>query len=175
MRQLMDMLASEDLPGLYLVVTGTPDFFDGYKGLKGLAPLYQRVAVKFDDSEWDNLKAVQVRLHPFDRGRLLDVGRRVRDLYPASSPERLAARVGDDFLDTLVAAVTSGFGGQVSVTPRIFLRELVDVIDRVDQHADFDPGQRYRLQIDDDELQAEELAARHAEQEPAAAEEPRRR
>ena len=36
LRQLMDMLATDDLPGLYLVVTGTRDFFEGYKGLKGL-------------------------------------------------------------------------------------------------------------------------------------------
>ena len=47
LRQLMDMLAKEELPGLYLIVTGTRDFFEGYKGLKALAPLYQRVQVNF--------------------------------------------------------------------------------------------------------------------------------
>ena len=43
LRQLMDMLAREELPGLYLVITGTRDFFEGYKGVKSLPPLYQRV------------------------------------------------------------------------------------------------------------------------------------
>ena len=37
------------LPGLYLIVTGTRDFFEGYKGLRGAGALYQRVHVKFDE------------------------------------------------------------------------------------------------------------------------------
>ena len=83
LRQLMDMLAKDELPGLYLVITGTRDFFEGYKGLKGLAPLHQRVQVQFgEDPRFDNLRAPQVRLLPFTEGRLLEVGQRVRDLYP---------------------------------------------------------------------------------------------
>ncbi len=162
LRQLMDMLASEELPGLYLVVTGTPDFFEGYKGLKNLAPLYQRVAVKYDaDPRWDNLKAVQVRLPAFDAARLLEVGRRVRDLYPAESPERVLERIDESFLEALVSQITSGFGGQVEVTPRLFLRELVDVLDRADQHEDYDPRRHYQLDIKEDELEPDELTARH--------------
>ncbi len=163
LRQLMDMLASEELPGLYLVVTGTPDFFDGYKGLKGLAPLHQRVHVSFDDDpRFDNLRAPQVRLSPFTEQRLLEVARRVRSLYPASHPRRLAERVDDAFLGALVRQVTSGFGGQVTLAPRLFLRELIDILDRVDQHPTWDPKSRYQLDLDDAKLSAEELAARHA-------------
>ncbi len=161
LRQLMDMLASEELPGLYLIVTGTPDFFEGYKGLKGLQPLYQRVHVSFDDDpRFDNLRAPQVRLSPFTRERLLEVARRVRSLYPASHPERLASRVNDSFLAALVEQVTSGFGGKVALAPRLFLRELVDVLDRVDQHEAWDPKERYKLDLDDSKLSAQELAAR---------------
>ncbi len=162
LRQLMDMLASEELPGLYLVVTGTSDFFEGYKGLKGLPPLYQRVHVSFDDDDprFDNLRAPQVRLSPFTEERLLEVARRVRGLYPASHPERLGSRVDDAFLGALVEQVTSGFGGKVALAPRLFLRELVDVLDRVDQHEAWDPKERYKLDLDDSKLSAEELAAR---------------
>lgn len=186
LRQLMDMLASEEVPGLYLVVTGTPDFFAGYKGLKSLAPLYQRVRVSFDDDDprFDNLRAPQVRLMPFTEDRLLEVARRVRRLYPATHPERLVARVDDSFLAALVAQVTSGFGGKVALAPRLFLRELVDVLDRVDQHEAWDPKARYRFDPDDSKLSPEELAARHGEEVGVAiehggtdrtAEEPRRR
>lgn len=99
LRQLMDMLAKDELPGLYLVVTGTRDFYEGYKGLKGLAPLYQRVQVNFgEDARFDNLKAPQVRLLPFTQERLLTVGKKVRDLYPATNRERLRAKVDDHFL-----------------------------------------------------------------------------
>lgn len=164
LRQLMDMLANDDLPGLYLVVTGTRDFFEGYKGLKSLPPLFQRVQVNFgDDPRWDNLRAGQVRLHPFTEERLLTVARRICSLYPATHADRVAARVDDRFLHALVAQVTSGFGGQVALAPRLFLRELVDVLDRVDQHEGYDPVSHYRLELDDARLTAQELAARHGQ------------
>ncbi len=162
LRQLMDMLAKEELPGLYLVVTGTRDFFEGYKGLKALAPLYQRVQVTFgDDGRFDNLRAPQVRLLPFTDERLLTVGTRIRDLYPAKNAARVTGRIDDRFLRALVAQVTAGFGGKVSLAPRLFLRELVDVMDRVDIHEDYDPSSHYRLDLEDGKLTPEELAAKH--------------
>jgi hypothetical protein len=162
LRQLMDLLANEDLPGLYLVITGTRDFFEGYKGLKALAPLYQRVQVKFtDDTRFDNLKAPQVRLTPFTDDRLLMVGSRIRNLYPAKNPERLATRVDDAFLHGLVGQITDGFGGKVALAPRLFLRELIDVLDRVDIHEAYDPREHYKLEFDDSKLTPEELAAKH--------------
>lgn len=160
LRQLIDALATDQLPGLYLVVTGTRDFFEGYKGLKALAPLHQRVQVNFgEDARFDNLRAPQVRLHPFNDDRLLTVGRRIRDLYPAKNPERVKARMTDAFLSALVGQVTSGFGGKVALAPRIFLRELVDVMDRVDQHAEYEPVTHYKLELDESKLNDEELAA----------------
>lgn len=163
LRQLIDALATDQLPGLYLVVTGTRDFFEGYKGLKALAPLHQRVQVTFtDDARFDNLRAPQVRLLPFDEERLLTVGRRVRDLYLAKNGERVSARVTDAFLAALVGQVTSAFGGKVALTPRHFLRELVDVMDRVDLHAEYDPLAQFVLEVDDEKLNDVELAARKA-------------
>src|SRR5262245_44141700 len=162
LRQLMDMLAKEELPGLYLVVTGTRDFFEGYKGLKSLAPLHQRVQVNFgDDARFDNLRAPQVRLLPFTDERLLAVAARVRGIYPAKNADRIARRIDDQFLRALVAQVTAGFGGKVSLAPRLFLRELIDVIDRVDIHDEYDPAKHYRLELDDTKLTAEELAAKY--------------
>lgn len=162
LRQLMDMLAKEELPGLYLVVTGTRDFYEGYKGLKALAPLYQRVQVNFDeDGRFDNLRAPQVRLRPFTEERLLTVGTRIRDLYPAKNAERVTRRVDDRFLAALVAQVTAGFGGKIALAPRLFLRELIDVMDRVDIHADYEPAAHYKLELEDGKLTDEELAAKH--------------
>jgi len=170
LRQLVDMLANNELPGLYLVVTGTSAFFDDYKGLKGLAALYQRIVTRFDaEPAFDNLRAPQVRLPAFDEARLLDVGRRVRDLFPAQHPERKDERANDAFLVALTKKVASGFGGKVSVAPRIFLRELVDVLDKIDQYATYEPANQYDLKLDEAELTADELAARRGEQ-PVAAE-----
>ncbi|MDQ3363905.1 MAG: BREX system ATP-binding protein BrxD [Myxococcota bacterium] len=162
LRQLMDMIGKDELPGLYLVITGTRDFFEGYKGLKALAPLHQRVHVNFaDDARWDNMRSPQVRLMPFNDDRLLTVGTRVRDLYPAKNASRVATRVDDTFLRALVGQVTAGFRGKVTLAPRLFLRELIDVLDRVDIHADYDPAANYKLDLADSKLTPEELAAKH--------------
>jgi len=166
LRQLVDMLANEELPGLYLVVTGTPDFFEGYRGVKGLPPLYQRVQTSFGpDARFDNLRAPQVRLPAFDAARLLIVGKRIRDLFPAKHADR-KSKVSDAFVTALVEHVTSAFGGRVEVGPRLFLRELVDVLDRVDQHAEFDPAAHYKLTIDESALTPVELAAMHGAEVP---------
>ena len=54
-------------------------------------------------------------------------------------------------------------GGKVGIAPRIFLKKLVgDVLDRVDQHPDFDPRRHYQLTIADHELTELERHARAA-------------
>ncbi len=63
--------------------------------------------------------------------------------------------------DGLVAQVTAGFGGKVALAPRLFLRELIDVLDRVDIHEAYDPKEHYKLELDDGKLTPEELAAKH--------------
>lgn len=156
MRQLIDEVDSGRFPGLYLMITGTPAFFEGPSGLSRLPPLAQRLSVDFGtDPRFDNPRAVQVRLRGFDRDALLALGRRVRDLYAegAADPARIAAAVDDSYLATLGQAVTGSLGGKVGVAPRIFLKKLVgDVLDRVDQFADFNPRQHYALTVSDVEL-----------------------
>ena len=160
LRQLMDMLSEDRLPGLYLIVTGTPAFFEGPKGIKELAPLRDRLSVSFDgDPRFDNLKAPQVRLRAFDADRLRKVGLAVREIYPTQSPERLREKVSDAFVDALIAKLTDGFGGRVDVVPRLFLRRLVDVLDRVDAHAEYDPWTQAKLTVDRGDLRDEELEA----------------
>ncbi len=162
LRQLVDLVLAGELPGLYVVVTGTPEFFDGYKGIKGLQPLADRVQTHFgSDPKFDNLRAPQVRLAPFDAARLAEVGRRVRDLYPAQEPDRVQRRIDDRLIDGLVKNMTSAFGGKVDIVPRLFLRDLVDRLDRVDQHPDYDPAANLGMEVDESLLRVEERAARH--------------
>ncbi|NVM96160.1 BREX system ATP-binding protein BrxD [Arthrobacter wenxiniae] len=163
LRQLMDEVDSGRFPGLYLVMTGTPAFFDGPSGVPRLAPLAQRLATDFGtDSRFDNPRAVQIRLAGFDRASLEMLGGKVRNLYAAGAAdsERIHHLVGDDYLVELAAAVTGGLGGKVGIAPRIFLKKLVgDVLDRVDQFADFDPRQHYALTLAREELSPEERNA----------------
>lgn len=156
LRQLIDEVDSGRFPGLYLLVTGTPAFFEGTQGVQRLPPLAQRLAVDFTtDARFDNPRAVQVRLPGFTRQSLVEVGRRVRDLYAQGSlaPSRISALVDDAYVDDLATAVAGGLGGKVGIAPRVFLKKLVsDVLDRVDQYDDFDPRRHYRLTMAASEL-----------------------
>ena len=163
LRQWIDEIDAGRYPGLYLVVTGTPAFFDGPQGVQRLAPLAQRLHVDFGtDRRFDNPRAVQIRLTAFDAGALLAVGRRVRDLYAEGRPNeaRLRQRVDDRYLELLAEAVAGGLGGKVGVAPRLYLKKLVaDVLDRVDLHEDFDPRQHYSLTLTNNEMTPNERAA----------------
>ena len=166
LRQWIDEIDAGRYPGLYLVITGTPAFYDGPQGVQRLAPLAQRLHVDFGtDRRFDNPRAVQIRLAAFDHTSLLAVGRRVRDIYADGRPneQRLRAVVDDSYLDALARAVAGGLGGKVGVAPRLFLKKLVsDVLDRVDLHADFDPRKHYTLTLAETEMSATERAAASA-------------
>jgi len=155
LRQWIDELDSGRYPGLYLIITGTPAFYDGRLGVQALPPLAQRLQTDFGtDARFDNPRAPQIRLTGFDLDRLVEVGIRVRDVYAdgSSEPDRILTLVDDAYLCDLADAVAGELGGKVGVSPRIFLKKLVaDVLDRVDQFADFDPRQHYSLTIADSE------------------------
>ncbi|MFC4018913.1 BREX system ATP-binding protein BrxD [Micromonospora sp. GCM10011542] len=151
LRQLIDEVHADRFPGLLLVITGTPAFFDGPQGVQRLAPLAQRLATDLGpDPRWDNPRATQLRLPGFTVDALVQLGSRVRDIYASA---QVNARVDDQYLATLARAVTGALGGQVGVAPRVYLKKLVaDVFDRVDQFPDWDPRQHYELTMRADEL-----------------------
>ncbi|MFD7836974.1 BREX system ATP-binding protein BrxD [Streptomyces sp. NPDC059761] len=156
LRQLIDEVHSGRFPGLYLVITGTPAFYDGQQGVQRLPPLSQRLATDFTtDPRFDNPRAVQVRLPGFTQESLIGLGMTIRDLYAegAAAPDRVKTVVDDAYVADLARAVGGALGGKVGVAPRLFLKKLVgDVLDRVDQFDDFDPRQHYRLTVMDNEL-----------------------
>ncbi len=156
LRQLIDEVDSGRFPGLYLLITGTAAFFEGPQGIQRLEPLAQRLHVDFQtDLRFDNPRAVQIRLPAFTLERLRLVGCKIRDIYSqhARSPERLKLLCDDNYVSELANAVAGKLGGKVGVSPRIFLKKLVsDVLDRIDQFADFDPRTHYALTISESEL-----------------------
>ena len=166
LRQLIDEVDQGRYPGLYLVITGTPAFFDGPQGAQRLAPLAQRLHTDFTtDARFDNPRAIQLRLSGFNVDGLCEVGRRVRDLYADGATEagRIKERCDDAYVELLAKAVTGDLGGKIGVAPRVFLKKLVgDVLDRVDQFPDFDPRRDYRLTIVNGELTEVERNARAA-------------
>ncbi len=166
LRQLADELAAQEFPGFYLVITGTPSFFDGPQGVRRAPALESRLKVDFNaDPRFDNARDVQVRLLGFDQAALVEVGIKVRDLYAqgADAPARIRARVDDAYVASLAQAVAGRFR-DVRVAPRLFLKKLVaGVLDPVDQHAAFDPRVHYVLTISSADLRPDEREALKAD------------
>jgi len=162
LRQLIDEMDAGRFPGLYLVVTGTPAFFDGPQGMQRLPPLAQRLHVDFaTDPRFDNPRAPQIRLGGFDLDLLQAVGCKVREIYccQAANADRVRTIVDEAYVADLARAVTGSLGGKVGIAPRLFLKKLVaDVLDRVDQHADFDPRRHYAPTLAETEMTAAERA-----------------
>jgi len=163
LRQLIDEVEGGRFPGLFLLITGTPAFYDGPQGIQRLEPLSQRLHVDFKtDARFDNPRAVQMRLPPFDIDRLVKVGAKVRDIFAscAASPDRITGTCNDAFVRRLAEGVAGKLGGKVGIAPRIYLKKLVaDVLDRVDQFPEFDPLAHYTLTLADNELNPVEREA----------------
>lgn len=162
LRQLIDEVHDGHFPGLYLLITGTPAFFEGRQGIPLLPPLADRLHTEFaKDPRFDNPRAPQLRLTGFDHARLVELGGRVRDLYIGglTDPDRVRTVASDDFVAQFAAAVAGQLGGKVGIAPRLFLRKLVDVLDKIEQFPDFDPYTDYEVSIAPAELSDAERAA----------------
>lgn len=163
LRQLIDEIHGGRFPGLYLLITGTPAFFDGPQGIQKLPPLAQRLHVEFGtEPRFDNPRAIQVRLRNFDLPALVDVGCKVRNLFAEGSDEgdRVMKLADDAYVADLARALTGKLGGKVGLAPRLFLKKLVgEVLDRIEIFSDFDPRQNYELTLAGAELTREEREA----------------
>jgi hypothetical protein len=136
-RQIID--AADRYKGLLWVFTGTPDFFDTNRGVKGLQPLHDRIQFLSHGGIVSSQQA-QLELRPFDKDRLKEVALKLREMFPAKDRPKLESKVTPQYIEALVAKMTEGFKGDVGVVPRQFLRRFVDVMDTVGEHDDFDPA-----------------------------------
>jgi len=160
LRVLIDDLMHGAYPGLYVLITGTPQFFDGQQGVQRAPALAQRLHTEFGkEPRFDSARAPQIRLQPFTLERMVEVGQKVRDLYPTEHRDRIDGKIDDAVITDLARGVAGKLGGRVGVAPRIFLKRMVDLLDRVDEHVEFSPREHYVLVVDPAELTEEERAA----------------
>lgn len=162
LRQLLDEIDAGRFPGLYVLITGTPAFFDGTQGVQRLPPLAARISVDFSgEPRWDNPRAPQVRLLGFQQDGLVELGKRVRDIYAAGSgaADRINALATDAYLVSLANSVAGRLGGRAGIAPRVYLRKLIDILDKIDQFPDYTPVDAAEVTIAAGELTEDERAA----------------
>ena len=144
-QDIVGALEAGQLPHVLVVVAGTTSFFTSPRAVPMLEPLQQRIGI-LEDGPFPDLDAVQIPLPPFDAGRLVQVGTQVCSLYEVRYPGS-SARCDAHFLARLADDVAGAFGGKVATTPRRFLRELIGVLGRCQQHASYDPHTHYRFRV----------------------------
>jgi P-loop Domain of unknown function (DUF2791) len=145
-RQICD--AAARYKGLLWIFTGTPEFFDTKRGVAGLEPLSERIQFLISGG-FANPRQPQLELKPFDANRLKEVALKLREIYPTANRNRLITKITSEFIEQLVAKVTSGFKGDVGVVPRQFLRQFVNVLDLVANEEDFNPMTAEGFEIKD--------------------------
>ena len=135
-RQIID--AADRYKGLLWVFTGTAEFFDTKRGVAGLQPLHDRIQF-LNEGGVVTMRQPQLELKPFDADRLKDVGLRLRKLYPAGDPNIVEQQVPPERITSMVDELTKGFGGDVGVVPRQFLRRLVNLFDSIAENPESAP------------------------------------
>jgi hypothetical protein len=135
LRVLVDQVAESALPGLLLIVTGTPQLFEnpGY-GIPSYQPLKDRITqISFPDGR-HSVRQPLLTLRGFDLERLLLVAKKVREIHGHAFTWQPEQRLTDGHLRRLGEMAVSAFGGQVDRTPRVFLKEVVHLCDMLHEH-----------------------------------------
>ena len=125
-------------------------------------PIAQRLATDFSpDGRFDSARAPQIKLRGFDMDRLQMLGCRIRDIYAlhAKHSARVETKISDSLVHGLASKVTGSLGGKIGIAPRLFLKKLVQLIDKVEEHEGFDPVRDASLSITESEMTLEERGA----------------
>ncbi len=135
LRVLVDQVAENALPGLLLLVTGTPRLFEDPRyGIPSYQALKDRIAqVSFPDGR-HSVRQPLLTLRGFDLERLLGVAKKVREVHARAFGWQLQDRLTDVHINRLAEMAVSAFGGHVERTPRVFLKEMVHLCDMLHEH-----------------------------------------
>jgi hypothetical protein len=147
LRLFIDESDSNGFPNCYFLYTGTEELLESERGIKSLEPLYQRLKVEKDE-QFRNLRQPVIFLKSFDKEKLSLVAKKVRDIHSEVFDWNAESKVTDQFIDNLINEMTMGFGGEIAIKPRGFLRTLVDILDKSEMYPDYLPEEKFEFNAD---------------------------
>lgn len=147
LRLFIDEADSNGFPNCYFLYTGTNELMESERGIKSLEPLHQRLKVEKDDS-FRNLRQPVIYLKSFDKEKLTLVAKKVRDIHAEVFNWNAIEKVTDTFLEGLVHDMTTGFGGDLEIKPRGFLRTLIDILDKSEMYDTYIPEEQFEFNIE---------------------------
>lgn len=144
LRFFIDESDKNSFSNCFFLYTGTTDLMESEKGFKSLEPLYQRVKVD-RDNKFKNLRQPVMFLDGFNKEKLFEVACKVRSIHGEVYSWMPNDKVTDSFIERLVNDMTSGFGGEINIGPRGFLRIFVDILDKSQMYDDYRPQEQFEF------------------------------
>jgi len=142
LRFFIDESDKSNFPNCFFLYTGTNDLMESEKGFKALEPLYQRIKVEKNNT-FKNLRQPVMFLDGFNKEKLKEVASKVRKIHGEIYSWMPNEKVSDKFIDNLIIQMTNGFGGELNISPRGFLRTFVDVLDKSQMYDDYKPEEQF--------------------------------
>lgn len=144
LRFFIDEADRNNFPNCFFLYTGTTDLMESEKGFKSLEPLYQRVKVT-RQTDFKNLRQPVMFLDGFDNSKLNEVAKKVRAIHGQVYSWIPNEKVSDLFIERLIGDMITGFGGEITIGPRGFLRTLVDILDKSQTHDGYIPEEQFEF------------------------------
>lgn len=146
LRFFIDESDRNSFPSCFFLYTGTTDLMESEKGFKSLEPLYQRIKVEREKGDkFKNLRQPVMFLDGLNRDRLYEVACRVRNIHGQVYSWMPNDKLTDDFIKRLINDMTLGFGGEINIGPRGFLRTLIDILDKSQMYDDYIPSEQFEF------------------------------
>jgi len=129
LRMLLDMVSKDNLPGCYLLLTGTDDLIEQEdRGIKEHDALYTRLEpIKLGDIKV--LDQPLMKLSRFNTDQLIEVAKKVRDLHSSVYEWNADEKISDAFINQYATNFTKAFGKEISILPRTFLKNFAFILE----------------------------------------------
>lgn len=144
LRFFIDELDKNKFPNCFFLYTGTTELMESEKGFKSLEPLYQRVKVEHEN-KFKNLRQPVMFLDGFNKEKLYDVACKVRNIHGEVYSWTPHDKINDLFIKNIINDMTSGFGGDITIGPRGFLRTFVDIMDKTQMYDEYKPEEQFQF------------------------------
>lgn len=148
LRFFIDEVDKNNFRNCFFLYTGTTDLMESERGFKALEPLYQRVKIE-RDMNFKNLRQPVIFLNDFNKTKLREVAGKVRNIHSEVYEWDAYEKVNDRFIERYITDMTNGFGGEINISPRGFLRKFVDILDKSQMYDDYIPEEQFNF---DDEV-----------------------
>jgi hypothetical protein len=161
-RFLMEKTRQGEFAHCGFMLAGTEDLYnDVLSGMASYQALYDRLKPGWARGRTTEFRQPLMALVGFDRVKLHEVARRVREVHGIAYEWDAIECLPDDLLKRLIEETAAHLGEKFTAVPRGFLKGLVDILDELQHSARSLAGEILAAGIDADRIEAVEREETH--------------